>query len=77
MCLAVPMRVVSLDDAMAVAEVDGVRKEASLMLLNDEVAVGDYLLIHAGFAISRVDEAEALETLVLMKECLALGQATL
>jgi len=39
-----------------VAEVDGVQKEASVMLLNEEVAVGDYVIVHAGFAISRLDE---------------------
>lgn len=74
MCLAVPMKVVSLDNDMATAEIDGVRREASLMLLGDDVSVGDYVLIHAGFAISRLDEAAALETLALMRECLDKGQ---
>jgi hydrogenase expression/formation protein HypC len=60
-----------------VAEIDGVKREASLMMLNEEVAVGDYVLIHAGFAISRLDAEEAEETLELMRECLALGQETL
>ncbi|GFO53636.1 hydrogenase assembly protein HypC [Geomonas sp. Red276] len=73
MCLAVPMKVVSVNDDMAVAEVDGVKREASLMMLGEEAKVGDYLLIHAGFAISKLDEQEALETLSLMRECLDLG----
>ncbi|MCM0081610.1 HypC/HybG/HupF family hydrogenase formation chaperone [Geomonas sp. Red32] len=73
MCLAVPMKVVSINDDMAVAEVDGVKREASLMMLSEEAKVGDYLLIHAGFAISKLDEQEALETLSLMRECLDLG----
>ncbi len=77
MCLAVPMKVVSIDNEMAIAEVDGVRREASLMMLNEKVNVGDYVLIHAGFAISRLDEEEALETISLMRECLELGQETL
>ncbi|HET6421064.1 MAG TPA: HypC/HybG/HupF family hydrogenase formation chaperone [Geobacteraceae bacterium] len=77
MCLAVPMKVVSIDNETAIAEVDGVKREASLMMLNEEVNVGDYVLIHAGFAISRLDEAEALETISLMRECLELGQETL
>ena len=74
MCLAVPMKVVSIDSDMATTEIDGVRREASLMLLGDDVFVGDYVLIHAGFAISRLDEGAALETLRLMRECLDNGQ---
>jgi hydrogenase expression/formation protein HypC len=61
---------------MAIAEVDGVRREASLMMLSEEIKEGDYILIHAGFAISRLDEDEALETLELMRDCLELGQET-
>jgi len=68
MCLGVPMRVVSIDGTDIVAEIDGVRREASLMVLDDEVRVGDYVIVHAGFAISRLDEAEAEETLRLMRE---------
>ena len=77
MCLAVPMQIVSIDGESMVAEIDGVKREASLMMLNEKVAVGDYVLIHAGFAISRLDAEEAQETLELMRECLALGQETL
>ena len=77
MCLAVPMQIVSIDGESMVTEIDGVKREASLMMLNEEVAVGDYVLIHAGFAISRLDAEEAQETLELMRECLALGQETL
>lgn len=68
MCLGVPMMILSRDGDNIVAEVDGVRKEASLMLLGEEVAVGDYVIVHAGFAISRLDEAYAEETLRMMKE---------
>ncbi len=77
MCLAVPMQIVSRDGEAIVAEIDGVKREASLMMLNEDVKIGDYVLIHAGFAISRLDEEEALETLALMRECLELGQETL
>ncbi|MBP1751462.1 MAG: hydrogenase assembly chaperone hypC/hupF [Geobacteraceae bacterium] len=76
MCLAVPMQVVRIEGGMAIAEVDGVRREASLMMLSEEIKEGDYILIHAGFAISRLDEDEALETLELMRDCLELGQET-
>ncbi|MFZ2950078.1 MAG: HypC/HybG/HupF family hydrogenase formation chaperone [Desulfuromonadaceae bacterium] len=68
MCLGVPMKIISKDGDTVVAEVDGVRKEASVMLLNEEVAVGDYVIVHAGFAISRLDEEYATETIRLMRE---------
>ena len=68
MCVGVPMQVVSIDGDEIVAEVDGVRRSASLMILGDEVKVGDYLIIHAGFAISKLDEEDAKETLKLMRE---------
>lgn len=68
MCLAVPMKIVSKEGDNVVAEVDGVRKEASVMLLGEEVEVGDYIIVHAGFAISKLDEEYAEETLTLMRE---------
>jgi len=68
MCLGVPMKIVSRDGDNIVAEVDGVRKEANVMLLGEEVAVGDYVIVHAGFAISRLDEAYAEETIRMMRE---------
>ena len=71
MCLGVPMKILSRDGDTIVAEVDGVRKEASVMLLNEEVVVGDYVIVHAGFAISRLDEAYAEETLRMMREIFA------
>lgn len=69
MCLAVPARVVSLDKAadMAVVELDGIRKEASTVLL-DDVAVGDYVLLHVGFALERIDPQEAENTLAMFAE---------
>lgn len=68
MCLGVPMQVVSVGDGAIVAEIDGVRREASLMLLDEEVREGDFVIVHAGFAISRLDEEDAQETLRLMRE---------
>ena len=52
---------------MAVIDVDGVEREASLLLL-DDAGVGDYVIVHAGFAIHKIDEDGALETLNLLKE---------
>jgi hydrogenase expression/formation protein HypC len=66
MCLAMPARVVSIDEAAdtAVVSLGGVRKEISLALV-EGVAVDDYLLIHVGYALSRVSEEEARKTLQL------------
>lgn len=71
MCVGVPMQVVSIDGSDAVAEIDGVKRQASLMLLADEVQVGDFVIVHAGFAISKLDEEEARETLEMMREVFA------
>lgn len=68
MCVGVPMQVISRDGDDIVAEIDGVRREASLMILDQEVKVGDFVIVHAGFAISKLDEEEARETLAMMRE---------
>ena len=67
MCLAVPAKIIELDNHMAKVEVGGLSRDASMMLLPDAV-IGDYVLIHAGFAISLVDEDEALETIRLFDD---------
>ncbi|WP_026840654.1 HypC/HybG/HupF family hydrogenase formation chaperone [Citrifermentans bremense] len=68
MCVGVPMQVISIEGDQALTEVDGVKREASLMLLDHEVKVGDFVIIHAGFAISKLDEEDAKATLELMRE---------
>jgi len=75
MCLAVPARIVEIDKQMATVEIGGSRREASLVLLPD-ASMGDYVLLHAGFAISRIDEAEALETLRLFRAMLGEGDVS-
>ena len=67
MCLAVPSRIVQVDDHVATIDVEGIRREASLLLLEDAV-VGDYVIVHAGFAIHRIDEEEAQKTLNLLRK---------
>jgi len=67
MCLAIPSKIVRIDNVVATIDVDGVRRTASLLLLED-AGVGDYVIVHAGFAIQKLDEAGALETLRLLKE---------
>jgi hydrogenase expression/formation protein HypC len=66
------MRVAEIAASTAICEVDGVRREASLMML-DEVVVGDYVLLHAGFAIEKIDPEEAEKTLAIFREVLAAG----
>lgn len=67
MCLAVPAKITERADMMATVDICGVTREISLMLLPD-AKVGDYVLIHAGFAIETVDEEEARRTIELLKE---------
>ncbi len=72
-CLAVPGRIIEIVDEsqqIAKVEVGGVRRNISVALL-DDVQVGDWVLIHVGFAIQKVDEEEALQTLALLQQ---LGQ---
>ncbi len=67
MCLAVVGRIEKIDGGMAIAEIMGVRKEISIVL-TPEVKVGDYVMIHAGFAINPIDEEEAKETEKVLRE---------
>ena len=67
MCLAIPSKIMSIKDSIAEVNVAGTVIKASLLLL-PEAGVGDYVLIHAGFAIQLLDEAEAIETLKLWEE---------
>ena len=69
MCLAVPAKVIEIKDNKALVDVEGVTLETSTMLL-EEVSIGDYVIVHAGFAIQRLDETSALETLSLLKEAM-------
>ncbi len=72
MCLAIPGKVVEIVDEekqLAKVEVGGVRRDVNIGLLDrNEIAIGDYVLIHVGFAMSKVDEREAEETLQLLSE---------
>jgi len=68
MCLAIPALVVELlPDDMARIDLDGVRKDISLSLVED-VVVGDYVIVHVGFALQRLDPQEAADTLKLFAE---------
>ncbi|AHE98016.1 HypC/HybG/HupF family hydrogenase formation chaperone [Thioalkalivibrio paradoxus] len=68
MCLAIPVKVVELLEAeQALVDVGGVRKEVDVSLV-DGVQAGDYVILHVGFAINRLDEAEAERTLSMLRE---------
>ncbi len=71
MCLAVPGKIVEVREergtTMATIDFDGIRKDICLAYLPD-MQVGEYAIVHVGFAISRVDEASALETLAMFRE---------
>ena len=71
MCLAIPAQVIAMPNAeTAVVELGGIRKAISTALL-DEVAVGDYVIVHVGYALERLNVAEAEETLRLFAELAA------
>jgi hydrogenase expression/formation protein HypC len=74
MCLGIPGRIVRIDDAakkLATADVAGVQRVLNFACIPD-LGVGDWVLIHVGFAMARIDEAQAAETLQILKE---LGEA--
>ncbi len=71
MCLAIPSKIVQIDaNNMAVIDVEGIRRQASLLLLED-AQVGDYVIVHAGFAIKKIDEAAARETIAYLREAVS------
>jgi len=72
MCLAIPALIKNIDGYQAEVDIEGVTRGVSLQL-TPEAKVGDYILLHTGYAISIIDEAEAEETMKLLKE---LGEAS-
>ena len=70
MCLAIPAKIVEITDvenSIAKVEVGGVRRNVNIGML-DDIEIGDYVLVHVGFAMSKIDEKEAEETLRLLRE---------
>ena len=67
MCLAIPARIESIEGTEAEADIGGIKRKISLWL-TPEIKVGDYVLLHTGYAISVIDEEEAQETLKLLAE---------
>ncbi len=70
MCLAVPSKIIKIENGIGTIDVDGVKRTASLLLVEDAI-VGDYVIVHAGFALHKIDEKAAMDTLNILKEAAA------
>lgn len=73
MCLSIPSKITAIESESNIATVDtmGVSRRVSLDLISEPVAIGDYVLIHVGFAMNRIDEEDALESLKVYREILS------
>ena len=67
MCLAIPLKITSVNGKEAMAEIEGVVRKIRIDFIS-ELKVGDYVLVHAGFAIEKLDEAQALENMEIIRE---------
>ncbi len=67
MCLAVPSKIIEINGDMGIIDVYGVKREVSLHMIEDP-GIGEYVIVHAGFAINKIDPDEAQETLRILKE---------
>lgn len=69
MCIAFPGKIISInEDNMAVIDISGTRREVCLDIVDEDVAIGDYVISHAGYAIHKVDEQTARENLELLRQ---------
>ena len=73
MCLAIPSKIISIKDGMGTIDVDGVTRTCSLLLLENP-QVGEWVIVHAGFALHKIDETAAMESLSILKEAAALAE---
>jgi len=74
MCLAIPAEVIQIEDEMATVRVGAALRKASLMLLPEEAQLGDYVIVHAGFALHKIDPEEAQESLRLLREMVSFAE---
>jgi hydrogenase expression/formation protein HypC len=70
MCLGIPSKIIKIDNSRATIDVYGAQRDISLLLLEEPVKIGDYVLVHAGFAIQKLQEQDAKETLALFDQYL-------
>jgi hydrogenase expression/formation protein HypC len=71
MCLAIPARIKSIQDQMATIDMEGTQRDVSLLLLED-AKIGDFVIVHAGFALHKIDEQEAMESLKVLRQMASL-----
>ena len=70
MCLAIPSKIVRIDEnGLGTVDVDGVKREVSLLMI-DNPEIGDYVIVHAGFALHKIDETVAMESLQILRDTL-------
>ena len=74
MCLAIPSKIIKIENGIGTIDVDGVKRTTSLLLVED-AKVGDYVIVHAGFALHKIDEKAAMESLNILKEAAAFVDA--
>jgi len=70
MCVGITSKIIRIEDSSAIIEVFGAQREISLLLLNEDVSIGDYVIVHAGFAIQKIQEEDALRNLEFRKKML-------
>ncbi|TSA84730.1 HypC/HybG/HupF family hydrogenase formation chaperone [Helicobacter mehlei] len=71
MCLAIPSKVIAIEGSTALVETLGVQREASLDLMGEPVDVGDFVLLHVGFVMGKIDQQDAQESLALYEQMIA------
>ena len=71
MCIAIPSKIVNIENEIGTIDVEGVKRKVSLQLL-DDANVGDYVIVHAGFALDKIDELEARRSLKTIREVASL-----
>ena len=74
MCLAIPSKIIEIRDKIATIDVHGARRDVSLLLLPEEMDIGDYVLVHAGFAIQKIDREAGDEAHRLIREILEMDE---
>ena len=70
MCLGIPAKIVKIENNMGTIDMEGTQREVSL-LLQEDAKVGDYVIVHAGFAIQTIDQQEAMESLKILRQLAA------
>jgi hydrogenase expression/formation protein HypC len=73
MCVGITSKIIKIEDSSAIVDVLGAQREISLLLLNEDVSIGDYVIVHAGFAIQKIQEDIALNNIEFRKKMLGMG----